>query len=230
MMKRIFKMRFKKSFAKGKDAVPTSSAKAGRTVLVMLMVAILLIMGARGGRTDTTRGEEWAEHVRKLRAKGEDVKVMKSKSMTPEKSPREFLKRYKKVREKAGENFTFQTFVEDAARSLVIEQRYHDTRGIFYIKKGNLNPNYQWVGKEVASGQNYLSVNYEKFCITPDLLKDVFGKEDRIVTYQAPETKKSYCYYSMGIYFGVDFISGMNKCCVKTIGFDQHFFSRMEKW
>jgi len=211
-------------------SAPFSASKTGRTLLALLMVSMLMILGVKEGRTDTTLGEEWEEHVERLKAKGEDVKVMRSKSMTPEKSPREFLERYKKVREKAGDKFTFQTFVEDVARGLSIEQRYNKYRGVFYVKKENRNPNYQWVaGKEVMRSQEYLSVNYDNFCITPESLRETFGKEVRIITFQTPETKNSYEYDSMGIYFGVDFIAGMNKNCASDMSFDSDFYRRMEK-
>jgi len=216
----------------GEVSALSSAAKTGRTLLVLLMVAMLMILGVSEVKADRDRyagDKEWLEMVRQLRAKGEDVKVLKSKNMTPEKSPRAFLKRYKKEKEKAGENFTFQIFVEDVARGLIIEQRYHETKGIFYVKKENRNPNYQWVaGEEMLSGFNYLSVNYDKFCVTPELLRDVFGKEDRIETSQAKATR-SYRYYTMGLSFGVDFIPDMNKNCASAIGFDSHFFLRMEK-
>jgi hypothetical protein len=214
---------------RGKKAVPSSASKAGRALLALLMVAMFMMLGVREGRTDTTMGEEWEEHVEKLKAKGEDVKVMRSKSMTQEKSPEEFLRRYKKVREKAGKSFTFQTFVEDVARGLVIEQKYLEAHGVFYIKKENRNPNYQWMaGEELILSQKYLSVNYDKFCITPELLRDIFGKEDSIVTFEEGKAK-SYDYDSMGIYFGVYFISGMNKKCVKEIGFKSAFYYRIEQ-
>jgi hypothetical protein len=210
-------------------SAPSSAAKAGKTLLVLLLIAMLMILGVREGRTEQATSEKWREHVRQLRAKGEDVKIMKSKIMTPEKSPEEFLKRYKKVRERAGERFTFQTFVEDVARGLVVEQRYTEIHGVFYIKKENRNPNYQWVaGEELMRNLEYLSVNYDKFCITPEFLRNIFGKEDNLVTYKGSDAK-SYDYDSLGIYFGVYFISGMNKKCVKEIGFKSAFYSRMEK-
>jgi len=229
MMKRIFRLRFGKYFAEGKDAAPSSASKAGRTVLALLMVAMLMISEAREGRTDQARSEAWREHVRQLRAKGEDVKVMKSKNMTPEKSPEAFLKKYKKVKEKAGENFTFQTFVEDVARGLVIEQRYEEINGVLYVKKENRNPNYRWVsGERSQTGIRHLSLDYDKFCITPELLRDVFGKEDRIVTYKDSQ-RKYYEYYSMGMGFSVYFTAGMNENCAKEIDFDSNFYRRMEK-
>jgi len=229
MIKRIFRLRFGKYFAKGKEAAPSSASKAGRTILALLLVVILMVVGAKEGKTEQATSEKWREHVRQLRAKGEDVKVMKSKSMTPEKSPEEFLKRYKKVREWAGEKFTFQTFVEDVARGLVVEQRYTEIHGVFYIKKENRNPNYQWVaGEELRPDREYISVNYDKFCITPELLREVLGKEDGIVTYQG-ETEKSYRYYSMGINIDVNLIAGMNKNCANYIWFDSAFYHRMEK-
>lgn len=200
-----------------------------KSALAMLLVVMVIFMGLREGRTDTNMGPKWQEHVRKLRAKGEDVKIMRSKNMTPEKSPQEFLKRYKKVRKQAGDNFTLQTFVEDVARGLVIEQQYDEYDGVFYIKKENRNPNYYWgADNKWMVSQERIFFNCNKFCITPDLLRNVFGKEDRIETYLTEKTK-SYRYYSMGMNFEVDFISGINKTCATKARFDSTFFLKMEK-
>ncbi len=219
---------FSQANAAGSSA-PFSAAKAGRMLLALLMVAMFMILGVGEGKTEQTTSEKWQEHVRQLRAKGEDVKVLRSKSMTPEKSPEEFLKKYKKVRERASEKFTFQTFVEDVARGLAIEQRYEEINGVLYVKKENRNPNYRWVsGERSQTGIRHLSLDYDKFCITPELLRDIFGKEDRIVTYK-DSYRKYYNYYSMGMGFSVDFLAGLNKNCAKEIDFDSNFYRRMEK-
>jgi hypothetical protein len=199
--------------------VPSTISKAGRTALLLLFVMMFLIMGVGEGMTDQSRSLEWHAHVRSLRAAGKDVKIMKSKNMKPEKSPEEFLKRYKKIREQAGKNFTFQTFVEDVARGLIIEQRYDEFKGILYIEKKK-NPNYE-VGRVMA-------FNCDKFCITPELLQKVFGKEDSIGRYQTQKTE-SYRYFSLGTNFDVDFITGINKKCASVARFDSDFFYRMEK-
>jgi hypothetical protein len=83
-------------------------------------------------------------------------------------------------------------------------------------------------GEGLATRVSYLSVSSDKFCITPELLRDVWGKEDSIMTYEGRATK-SYSYDSMGVDLEVDFRSGVNKNCAKKIGFDSDFFSRMEK-
>lgn len=203
-----------------KDTVPSSTSKLGRALLALLFVMMFVIMGAGEGRTYEGMPEWWQKAVRKLKAEGKDVKIMKSKNMTPEKSPEEFLQRYKQVREEAGDNFTFRTFVEDVARGLLIEQRYHETQGVHYPAKENLNPNYYWSG-------GVLVFQYDKFCITPELLRNVFGEEDRIVTYL---TKKStsYSYDFIGINFEVDFISLINKKCAIDAGINTGFFYKME--
>jgi len=195
-----------------------------RGVLILLAIW-LVIPGTREARADQPWPLWWQEKVRKLKADGKDVKIMRSKSMKPEKSPEEFLKRYKKVRGQAGKNFTFETFVEDISRGLVIEQRYHETKGVLYNAKENLNPNYYW--KDWKS----LYFNYDKFCITPELLRKIFGKENRIITYQGSSIMGktlTYDYHEMDMRFDVDYIPGINKECARETKFDSDLFFKME--
>jgi hypothetical protein len=213
-------MSFRKCFAKAKDVTSSLTLKTGKAVQVLLLVMMLVIMGVGEGMTEQSRSQEWQAHVRSLRAQGKDVKVMKSKNMKPEKSPDEFLKRYKKIREQAGKNFTFQTFVEDVARGLVIEQRYDELKGIRYILKENQNPNYYWPGK-------VLVFKCDKFCITPELLKNLFGKEDSIGRSLTKESK-IYHYDSIGVNIKVGSIHSINKKCASEAVFDSDFFYRME--
>lgn len=189
---------------------------------------MFIIVGVGEVKADTDWPEEWQAHVRKLRAEGKDVKVMRSKNMTPEKSPEEFLMRYKKIREQAGDKFTFQTFVEEVARGLVIEQRYTEASGVYYVAKENLNPNYYWGANNIQERVlQCLFFKYDTFCITPNTLRNVFGKEDGIVRYQTKKTE-SYRYISLGTNFEVDSISGINKRCASETTFDSTFFQRME--
>jgi hypothetical protein len=213
-------MKFSKYFAKEEDAVPSLISKAGKFALALLLAMVFVVLGTGEGMTEQSTSQEWHAHVRSLRAQGKDVKVMKSKNMKPEKSPEEFLNRYKKIREQAGKNFTFQTFVEDVARGLIIEQRYDEFKGIRYIEKENRNPNYYWPGA-------VLVFNCDKFCITPELLKKVFGKENRIAPYLTQESK-IYHYNSIGVNINVSSIPGINKKCASEAVFDTVFFSRIE--
>lgn len=132
------------------------------------------------------------------------------------------MKRYKKVREQAGKNFTFQTFVEDISRGLVVEQRYHETKGVLFKSKENLNPNYNYIWE----GWGRLAYNSDKFCITPKLLRKIFGKEARLIQHLG-ETKKVFL-YEIGMTFYVDYMPGINKECVKTSSFDLFFSSMVE--
>jgi hypothetical protein len=213
-------MSFSKYFKKKNNAMPYSTSKVRKTLQVLLLVMILVIIGAGEVKTSQSTSMEWKEHVRQLWAEGKGLKIMRSKIMKSEKSPEEFLKKYKKIREQVGDKFTFQTFVEDVARGLVIEQKYDPYEGVLYILKKNLNPNYR-VGRVMA-------FNCDKFCITPELLRNTFGKEDKIVTYRGDNKTESYRYFFLGANFEVDFMPGINKKCASQAVFDSGFFYKME--
>jgi hypothetical protein len=80
----------------------------------------------------------------------------------------------------------------------VVEQRYHITKGILYNAKENLNPNYHWEKRT-------LLYNCDMFCITPEMLRKIFGKENRIIAFQDP-TNWIYDYHEMGVRFDVNYI------------------------
>jgi hypothetical protein len=82
----------------------------------------------------------WQNKVKKMKAKGEDIEIIKSEYMTPEKTPAEFWAAFTK--ELQNPNFNFDIFVKKVARGFIIERQYNSSDGIDRIIKQGFNPNY----------------------------------------------------------------------------------------
>jgi len=223
------KQRFKNFFSMmKKNSMPSfSSTSKAAGLLLMLLMTVMIIGGVKDAKAvspSPIRGQEWIDMVNQLRAKGMDVRVMKSKNMTPEKSPAEFLKKYKKIKDQKKESFTFPTFVEDVARGWVIEERYHEYYdGIYYATQKNLNPNYILESDKYHCDLSSIRFNCKKFCITPGLLRKIFGKEDEVFSDRFKKDD-TYFYHSMDISLRSKVIPGINKECVFQMIFRPWFF------
>jgi len=148
---------------------------AFRKAAAWLLACIIAtaIGGAAEGKAEEKNRENGIHLAKQGEVIGEKSLILKSENMTPEKSPEEFWERF--MEESKREDFGISSFIKKVTRGLRIEWKINNRGETMFTSQSN-NPNYHIAEKAEASlyfqiDAESLVFNYEKFCLTPDLLK-----------------------------------------------------------